>query len=788
MTKVPNIVVWEADGNHVPGRAYGRPLAEQLRRRGHRVTVVPLTQRSPDSAERRAPFHVLSGGDTPADSDTPWVRKARLALASVIERAADGKTDVVGICFGAQLLATALGGPDAVGASDNGIEVGLARVARKQDPGGDRWSEVVAQFHHHQISADSVVRCGGRIVLTNEHSEVQAFEVGNHITGYQFHPEWSPADMVATIGACRATIQSTGGSPDDALASVAERYGHWDPSTFDRLVASTSHRCQQRRRSHAPGPTAQHRDSHERLNRRLDPTHPREETMCGIAVISNADESVVRAMLAELRHRGPDHTGVHLGSAGSATMGHTRLAIMDPHGGDQPMVSADGAVAVSNGEIYNHLDLRDGLGAVDFANDSDAAVLLPLFAEHGDAVAEQLDGMFAFVVAAEDGTLVAARDRLGIKPLYRATDGVRTAYASEMRPLLEAGFADVATVPPGHMWVGDELQRYWSLPEARTDGSTSTEDVRRWCGELREALEAAVVKRLMSDVPLGAFLSGGLDSSIIAALAVRHEPGLATFALGFEDSADLCAARDVAKHLGTTHHEIVVTEEEALAVLPEVLRHLESWDRDLVRSALPTYLVAEFASRSVKVVLTGEGADELFAGYAYHRSYSEDTATLQHELHRSVAAMHDSNLQRVDRMTMAHSLEARVPFLDPAVVEVAMQIPGSLKLRQDRGVIVDKWILREAFADLLPPEISARPKAQFDEGSGTAARLPMLAAAAMGDRPEPAAGARVRDIEEAWYFDQMRAEVDDWRPLQRNTSVWTEGRLEPLVGPRALRR
>jgi asparagine synthase (glutamine-hydrolysing) len=238
----------------------------------------------------------------------------------------------------------------------------------------------------------------------------------------------------------------------------------------------------------------------------------------------------------------------------------------------------------------------------------------------------------------------------------------------------------------------------------------------------------------------------------------------------------------VADHLGTDHHEIVVGEDEPLAVLSEVLYHLESWDRDLVRSALPTYLVARFAATELKVVLAGEGADELFGGYRYHVDYIDDPETLQRELHRSVSAMHDSNLQRLDRMTMAHSLEARVPFLDPEVVEVAMSIPAELKLRRDgSGRPVEKWILRKAFEDLLPPEIVWRTKSQFDEGSGTVDRLPGLAAEAVGDQRPDAPGARVRDVEEAWYFSHVRSSLGDWRAVQDNTSAWEQGRLTPAA-------
>ena len=475
-------------------------------------------------------------------------------------------------------------------------------------------------------------------------------------------------------------------------------------------------------------------------------------------------------MLARLAHRGPDDRGRHLN--GDVTLAHARLAIVDPSGGAQPLVDDTGASVVANCEIYNHLDLRRELPGLN--SGSDAAVLLPLYHRQGPDMFGLLDGMFAVVIADGEGRLVAGRDPLGIKPLYQAHRGTDVAFASEMKAL--SGWEHVSTVPPGHSWTQYGVTPFYRLPEPSLDGDLEQPAIEHWSTELRRALEGAVVKRLMSDVPLGTFLSGGIDSSIVTALAARHMPGLETFALGFEGSADIEAARSVADHLGTNHHEVVVSENEPAEVLSEVLYYLESWDRDLVRSSLPTYLVARFAARAVKVVLTGEGADELFAGYRYHRDYADYPATLQKELHRSVGTMHDSNLQRVDRMTMAHSLEARVPFLDPAVVEVAMQIPAALKLRRDAsGRLVEKWILRRAFEDLLPQEVVWRTKSQFDEGSGTVERLASLAASAP---PEPAPElASLRDREEAWYFARLRSELDSWQTVARNTRVWSEGRI-----------
>lgn len=485
-------------------------------------------------------------------------------------------------------------------------------------------------------------------------------------------------------------------------------------------------------------------------------------------------------MLVRLGHRGPDDSRHYRDSEKDVSIGHARLAIIDPKHGEQPFVDATGAVAVSNGEIYNHQRLRDQL-AEDPGSGSDGAVLLPLFRKSGAGLVDSLDGMFAFVIVDEQGQITVGRDPLGIKPLYRARRDDEVAYASELKAFLDVGWTEVETIPPGHVGQGDGIRPYYQLPEPVVGGRFDDESIARWAEMLRNAVERAVVKRLMSDVPVGAFLSGGIDSSIVTALAARHAPDLSTFALGFEGSSDLDAARLVSHHVGTNHHEIRVPEDEAVDVLPEVLYHLESWDRDLVRSALPTFLVARFASRKLKVVLTGEGADELFAGYRYHAGYIDDPDTLQLELHRSVAAMQDSNLQRVDRMTMAHALEARVPFLDPEVVAVASQIPAELKLRRGPdGRPVEKWILRHAFSDLLPPEIVWRTKSQFDEGSGTVDRLRSMAASvSVGAFHE--AEAEIRDIEEAWYFSQLKSSLRDWRMVQANTSVWADGRLSPAA-------
>ena len=303
---------------------------------------------------------------------------------------------------------------------------------------------------------------------------------------------------------------------------------------------------------------------------------------------------------------------------------------------------------------------------------------------------------------------------------------------------------------------------------------------------VRETLERSVTKRLMSDVPLGAFLSGGLDSSILVALLRPHVNELHTFSVGIEGSRDLEAARTVAHHLDTVHHEHVLEPEEIAASLPKILFHLESFDQDLVRSAIPCYFAARLASREVKVILTGEGADELFAGYRYYRDY-EDSALLHRELRRSVQSLHNINLQRVDRMTMAHSIEGRVPFLDVEMIALAQTIPPQLKLNKNGGPRpVEKYVLRKAFEDLLPAEIVWRNKEQFDEGSGTVDLL----AETVGRWMPPAEArqysarhpdAHLRSPEECLYHKLLCDAYADPAPVLKNVARWADRVGDPAL-------
>jgi asparagine synthase (glutamine-hydrolysing) len=436
--------------------------------------------------------------------------------------------------------------------------------------------------------------------------------------------------------------------------------------------------------------------------------------MCGIAgVWGQIEEDVIKEMLQLMVHRGPDAEGMHVSSDGPGVLGHRRLSIMDPEGGDQPIYNETASMAIiANGEIYNFPLLRPALAQKhQFATTSDTEAVLHSYEDHGASAAKLLDGMYAFVIG-DRTRLFAARDPIGIKPLYFSEKDGAFWFASELKALA-LHCDEIHEFPPGSLFSsGRGLSTFYSVPDLKPEIRPVADYIRL----VRETLERTVSKRLMSDVPLGAFLSGGVDSSIIAAICRKQMDQLHTFTVGVEGSRDLEAARIVARHLDTIHHEYIITTEEVKAKLPEIIYFLESFDQDLVRSAIPCFFTSRLASDYVKVILTGEGADELFAGYTYYKGIG-DLSRLHGELRRSVTALHNINLQRVDRMTMAHSIEGRVPFLDLEMIKLGQLIPTHMKLSRDQGI--EKWILREAFKDLLPPEILWRDKEQFDEGSGT---------------------------------------------------------------------
>ena len=468
--------------------------------------------------------------------------------------------------------------------------------------------------------------------------------------------------------------------------------------------------------------------------------------MCGIAAVldladptstGRLDEGAAMGedMLTRLHHRGPDGHGSR--RVGPSWLGHTRLAIVDLDGGEQPLPDRDRHTwVVANGEIYNHQELRDRLPGP-YSTGSDSEIVLHVLAARGLDGIHAMRGMWAFCVADEDGRAWLGRDPLGVKPLYWARHDDRVLVASELHAFAPAMRPYVEEFPPGHVWTAEGgLVSYVDLREHPLGDDQpvgadfgSPEEART---AVRETLVVACRERMMADVPVGVFLSGGLDSSIVAAILARESaPGAVvhSFAAGTPDSSDLAAARVVADALGLEHHERVYTDDDVVAVLPTVVATTESYEPSLVRSAVPNYLLAELAARHVKVVLTGEGADELFAGYHHLRELDEEQ--LREALLDGVATLHHLNLQRCDRVTMAHGLEARVPFLARAMLAVAQRIPIRWKLLGEDGQ--EKRLLREAFAGWVPEEILWRRKEQFGDGSGTADAMDRVARSLVPD-------------------------------------------------------
>ncbi len=452
--------------------------------------------------------------------------------------------------------------------------------------------------------------------------------------------------------------------------------------------------------------------------------------MCGIvAIYGNGArhwERNLDGMLDKLSHRGPDDRGTYVDD--NIAMGQTRLSIVDVAGGKQPIFSEDGRkCVVCNGEIYNYPVLKEELRRHRFRTCSDSEVIIHLFEEEGCGSVSRLDGMFAFVLY--DGKdILVARDPLGIKPLYQGQKDGCLFFASEFKAL--DGLVDnIQEFPAGYYYSSkDGLAQYYLLPEV----DAWEENVDEITQKLRQLLSEAVQKRWMSDVPLGCFLSGGIDSSLICAISRQHFDHLDTFSVGLEGAAiDLEYARKVADFLGTDHHEYTYTKDEVLKALPQVIYHLESFDPALVRSAIPCYFVSRLASDYVKVILTGEGSDEVFAGYHYIKRFKNEE-DIYCETVRILTGLHNMNLQRVDRATMAHSIEGRVPFLDIDFVEYVMSIDPSLK-QAGKTSRIEKWLLRQAFSGHLPDEVLWRPKAEFAAGCGSERLITNLAESEISD-------------------------------------------------------
>lgn len=496
--------------------------------------------------------------------------------------------------------------------------------------------------------------------------------------------------------------------------------------------------------------------------------------MCGIAAqYGDPDPEVGSRMLERIVHRGPDDRGEV--SFDHAWLGHVRLSIVDVDGGRQPLSGLDGETfLVGNGEIYNHEKIRAELGG-EFRTRSDNEVALRLIEHEGPASLSRLNGMYAFASASADGSFIAARDPVGIKPLYWVHDEGQATFASEISAFEPAVRSAIKVFPAGHYWTPESglVEFAPAVREHLRDDplATRVDPPQHTLEHIRDVIVDAVERQMMGDVPVGVFLSGGLDSTLVAAIAQKYLERrglrLKTFAVGLVDSPDLIAARTAAEYLGTEHHERIYTAEEAIESLPDVIASIEAYDPSLVRSAVPNNMLAKLASEQVKVVLTGEGADELFAGYGYMREH-EPPSELHEELVRSIEGLHNLNLQRTDRMTMAYGLEARVPFLDRATIEMALGIPAEWKLTSDGTP--EKQILRQAFQGWLPDELLWRDKAQFGDGSGAASVItePFRAMVteeeleAERDTVDPP----IRTREELAFYRIFRERLGDVRPEQ----------------------
>ena len=458
--------------------------------------------------------------------------------------------------------------------------------------------------------------------------------------------------------------------------------------------------------------------------------------MCGIVCAFDLKQSSteVRPQILEmskrLRHRGPDWSGIY--DCETAILGHERLAIVDPTSGKQPLISpSNNLILAANGEIYNHSELRKPYeSSYGFKTKSDCEVILALYEKEGKSFVNKLNGIFAFAIYdKEKDEYFIARDHMGIIPLYMGWDGNGTFFVASELKALEGVCSKIELFPPGHYFHSkDEAPTKWYHPEWNTyeavkDNSTSIE-------ELHDALTDAVHRQLMSDVPYGVLLSGGLDSSITSALAKKFAakrvesgdtqsawwPQLHSFSVGLEGSPDLAAAQKVAEHIGTVHHEIKFTIQEGLDAIREVIYHLETYDITTIRASTPMFLMARaIKALGIKMVLSGEGADELFGGYLYFHK-APNAKEFHEETVRKLEKLHQYDCLRANKSLAAWGIEGRVPFLDKEFIEVAMRInPKDKMISDDR---MEKWVLRKAFEDYLPKSVTWRQKEQFSDGVG----------------------------------------------------------------------
>lgn len=476
----------------------------------------------------------------------------------------------------------------------------------------------------------------------------------------------------------------------------------------------------------------------------------------GSAPIAEGLKEELRAQVLEMskkiRHRGPDWSGVYTGD--NAILSHERLSIVDPLSGKQPLVSDDGKIILAaNGEIYNHKEIRKEFeGKYNFQTGSDCEAIIPLYKQYrqsGDfsQMIEKLSGIFAFALYdSENDVYLISRDEIGVIPLYQGWDKAGRYYVASELKALEGECQTIEEFPNGHYFYSKDekpvrwYKRDWESFDSVKNSPRATDDKGEVINpgvieKVRNGLENAVKQQLMSDVPYGVLLSGGLDSSIIAAVTQKFSkkriesdskeaawwPQLHSFAVGLEGSPDLVAAQKAADYIGTVHHEVHFTIQEALDALPDVIYHIETYDITTVRASTPMYLLARvIKSMGIKMVLSGEGSDELFGGYLYFHK-APDAKEFHEELVRKMSKLHLYDCLRANKSLMAWGVEGRVPFLDKEFIDTAMSLNPSDKMNirlSDGKQRMEKWILRKAFEDMLPEEICWRQKEQFSDGVG----------------------------------------------------------------------
>ena len=458
--------------------------------------------------------------------------------------------------------------------------------------------------------------------------------------------------------------------------------------------------------------------------------------MCGIVAIFHVEEQTqalrdkALRMSQKIRHRGPDWSGIYCG--GHAILAHERLSIVDPESGQQPLYSPDRCqVLAVNGEIYNHKDLRERYkDQYQFQTGSDCEVILALYRDRGIDFLEELNGIFAFALYDETrDEFLIARDPIGVIPLYIGYDADGKVYVASELKALEGQCDHYEPFLPGHYyWSGEgKMHRYYHRDWMDYD---QVKDNKASVTAIHDGLEAAVRRQLMSDVPYGVLLSGGLDSSIISAVAEKYAdmrieddsktkaywPRLHSFAVGLKGAPDLAKARLVADHIGTVHHEINYTIQEGLDAIRDVIYFIETYDVTTVRASTPMYLLARvIKSMGIKMVLSGEGADEIFGGYLYFHK-APDARAFHEEMVRKLSKLYLYDCLRANKSLAAWGVEGRVPFLDKEFLDIAMRTNPEAKLCP--GMMMEKKILRQAFADMLPDEVAWRQKEQFSDGVG----------------------------------------------------------------------